>query len=447
MVNLSPKKFEELSTLLSTVPDGIKDRLRDFAHDTDSEFAEILDYCLKDRSHEAFRDFFAPFQLISHNPDTNVTSKCYLPEALLISVWDWMIETVSPDLTHRVLMLKNNESDFEFTKVDDSQFDDLRTEFSKNISRQLEQAEISPKKARKLMVRFGKHYPDGLSELAAVLKSTSTIREFSNKLPDKVSEVNEELKFLLRDLYDSAIDQAPEISACALSIMLGRLQKPWQLLRIFDFARTIAANDIISQTEVGCIGNLLLEDAEYYLKCLASPIDGYESAMSKVNALDMFAAISVGMNREIRIRSDGVWGKRVFAQRNSASKYMRRIHFAAQHSIERALSEATRSDCDPYMDEDGRDLAVAFATFLGLTKNNAGRAAVGAAHLNLLNIICESCYLAGEIVIKQIRNKECEDKSILETRIRNVVAILKALGFERDAEIMLRRGVPEKSRN
>ena len=439
MIELPAKKMDQLRALLSALPDSMTVQLRVAAEHADPDLAALLRACLGDDSQPddtaAFEAFFKPLQPVSQEGDDVPPSRCYTPVSVQKRVWDWMLEDQADGLLDDVSAI------IERPNYLDQDLDQLRHGFSEKIKAELGKAAEDPRYEKRLRSNLLMRDFRNLEVMASLLRCAPILRRALKDVPLALDDIPEDLSIVIRDQYDWSIDQDPEAGVWVLAMIMARLVKPWRLFRVFERITKREDDLLASQTDMSHIGDALLADAEYYLSGFASVPTDMESSLRAIEALEAFSAISVGMTREIGIRKDGAWGKRLFALRDKASQNMTRIHYQARTCIEATLPEAVMARKRRASERPEYARAEALAVFLGRTKNDAGRAAVGSVHNSLISDLAEMCDSAGEAILSDLRNNGSKDPEASETRVRQIAAVLDGLGYPEDAAILVRRTV------
>lgn len=434
MVNLPAEKIDQLKVFLSALPDQMTTKLRLVAKDADPELAELLSVCLGETDRKAYRAFFAPLAPITGTKGVEPPSQSYAKSVLLEAIWRWLDESLAPGIAAEISELISQSKD-----KSGACLDEVRLRVADLLDGQIEHAHEDERHNKKIRVQLELDELESLEHVSSFLRAAPIIRKVLKGLPQSIREIDEELSTVICDTYKRAAERDADAGVWVLIIIMGRLEKPWQLFRAFERITRREDDLLASQTDMSHVGDALLRDAEFYLGGFSSsPIDE-DSAKFSANALAKFSAITVGMTREIGVRKDGAWGKRLFALREQASNSMTRIHMEARTMIESAVPEAASQRKRRHGQKPDQDRAEAFALFLNLSKNDAARAAVGSAHNTLISDMIEACQSAGESILAGVRNGAEKDPEHSEARIRQIGSLLTAFGHGEDGEILVRR--------
>src|SRR5690606_30268361 len=90
-----------------------------------------------------------------------------------------------------------------------------------------------------------------------------------------------------------------------LFLVMARLERRVQILRLLKWVAGPGKDVLASQTDVGAIGDALLDEAEAAVAAMAAPLHRPAvSGEATVEAVRAFADICRGMTRDLRVRRD-----------------------------------------------------------------------------------------------------------------------------------------------
>ncbi|GEM_PF-7054798 len=180
-------------------------------------------------------------------------------------------------------------------------------------------------------------------EIAALLCAEPELSDGLAELPERIEDLNENYARRIRDLFEAVRVKDRNAPLLLLFVLLERLDKRAQILRVLK--KIVGQEDdlVASQTDVAAIGDMLLDEAEAAVASLAAPVHGAPDGPEVADALARFASISRGMTRELGIRRDGKWGLRLKDLRNEAAKNMDVLCAAAPRAIDAALPQTRMS--------------------------------------------------------------------------------------------------------
>lgn len=200
-------------------------------------------------------------------------------------------------------------------------------------------------------------------------------------LPDEISDIDEDKLAAIRNCHAAIIAKAADAELLLMFILMTRLKHRWMILRVAKAISNKQDDLLFSRTDFSVIGELLLDEAAASVEKLRLDARQPVNADQLIASLDDFAAITLGMTRELGIRKDGEWGKRLHRIRHDAASHMEDICRATPDAIEKALPvqrvkldgniPATRpvAHDDPKLDKAER--AVALCDVLHRCRNQA----------------------------------------------------------------------------
>lgn len=434
-MGLPSDKMDKLRLLLSSLPADMTDRLVRVARHGDPPMGRLLEFCAAPLDVAVRRRVFRPLAPISGAPGADRPSRCLTPEPMLDRIWAWLAEEHDPALVERACAIACTN----VMAPPKGQMDEVRLAVAASIEAAVKAAEADPKAAKKLRARLDVDNFAPVLRAAAALRATPALRAALAGLPDPIVDLTEGLTVTIRDQYEAAAAADPDAGLWALFMVMARLDRPWRILRVFERIARREDDLLVSQTDMAHLGDALLSDAEHHLTGFAHAPATSAEAADAAQALADFAAVTVGMTREIGIRKEGPWGKRMFELRAKASAQMEVIHKVARDVIRRATPEALNGKGKP-KSKDGENLperAAALCRFLRLTRDDAARAAVGGAHASLMDELAERLESAGQKVLDGLRAGG--DPAAGAQRLADIAALMKAIGNNEAGDILLRR--------
>ena len=435
---LSAEKVEKLSMLLAHMSVERVDGLVDLASEMDPGMARMLEFCRYGADGAACRQFFLPLKDAIGDRSVIEPSRALIPEALLTPLWNWISTDIDPEAASEAMDAASTFSH----DLEDEGLDEARLRVAKGIVETLDRLDHEPKESKRLRQQLGVTDFEQVRSIAGLLLSVPALREALDGLPDEIETMDDEVCAELRDRYEQAIEDQPEAGVWVLLMTMARVHKPWRMLRVFERIARREDDFLLTHTDMSVVGEALLSDAEFYLKGFQKTPKTPSQVESCVQAVTQFATVTVGMTREIGIRKDGTWGKRLFELRNAASQQMEQIHEEARWMFEHALPETgprRRTRDLPHPGDPVFDEAEAVCDFLYRVKDDAARAAVGNAHAHLLDEFREISEKLGEDILARLRRNVSDDEDADRERLREVTRFLDVLGLREVGQVLLRR--------
>lgn len=434
---LAPAKMNQLRGLLASLPGDMARRLCAMAGQADPVLGRLLSNCLADPEVLARERFFAFIAPLSGEPGSDRPALSIAPTALLHALWSWMGDELAPDIATRVREIALDPVAPEAS----GQMDPEREAFARLMLEAFTRAEKDPRALKALQNRLGVERFDEARNIAAMLRLAPVLRSALRGLPPVIDDPGEAQCVLIRDRYENAAAADPDAGPWVLLLIMARFTRPWRMLRVFERLTHRDDDLLVGSTDMALIGDVLLRDAAHHLAGFRAPPATEDEARAAAAALTAFADITIGMSREIGIRKDGPWGKRIMDLRSRASEQMSAIHEAARRAVGRVLPEADKGRRRFALPrEEDLEQAQAHCLFLTLTRDNAGRAAVGGAHNGVIAELAAAFERAGQGALDALRSADAEQREAGSARLHQIAALMQALGQGESGAILLRRG-------
>jgi hypothetical protein len=438
MASLPDAKIDKLRLLLTSLKGDRAERLCQLAAKSDPGLGRVLEFCCSDPAEAIRARFFLPLKAVSGEPGVEPPSRSYAPAGLLKNLWNWLDDDLDPDIPRAVRALVTQN----LSAAPDGSLDALRRRAADAIESGVKAVKEDPRALKRLKVRLDVSNFENVHHAVSLLRSAPVLRKAVAGLPVEIVEMTDSLAAQIRDRYEAAAEADPDAGVWTLFLIMSRFQHPWRLLRVFERIARRGDDLLVSQTDMAHIGEALLADAEFHLDRFATSPAAREAALDAAEALAAFSAITVGMTREIGIRKDGPWGKRVFALRARASEQMSAIHDIARDVVARAAPEGGPSSQRRAGRRDGEDLserAEALCLFLYLSRDDAGRAAVGGAHAAVMKDIVDRLEDAGQRLLHSLRSGASGGRDEVQARAAQIAGLMRAAGETEAAGVLLRR--------
>jgi hypothetical protein len=175
------------------------------------------------------------------------------------------------------------------------------------------------------------------AEMALLLGEAQTVAGLQARLPKPIAQLTQEDIWYLCDLVDQLTASNPDIAPYVALVVLGRLERPWEVLRLVAAISRKSTDVVISGTDMDIVGELLFSDLDAYAVNiqLARPVNFDPDKV--LASLAGFTELSSGMIKELGIRRDGKWGQRLAKDRAAVAQIMENLLQRARKEILAAL--------------------------------------------------------------------------------------------------------------
>jgi hypothetical protein len=196
-------------------------------------------------------------------------------------------------------------------------FDDVA---ARTIRDDLKKADASGGALKELTIALGgRRALEDLRELARVLQVGEEIRFLRFGLPPVIDDEVEEQFLMVQEAYEAVMDRAPAAAPYLVLSLAPRLSHPWELFGIAG--RLVQAEDDqdLKHSDLAMVGEWLVCDLETEASALKNLKVTDFDPRSADEILRRFAVLQAGMTREVGMRKDGAWGKRLLKARGAIS--------------------------------------------------------------------------------------------------------------------------------
>jgi hypothetical protein len=158
-----------------------------------------------------------------------------------------------------------------------------------------------------------------------------------DRLPRPLHAIGAAEFAVLRDAFDRFNETQPDIAPYVALIAMARLERPWEALHLAASMSGHTTDTMISNTDLGLVGELLFNDLDRYTQTITSMRPFNLDPDRLLEALGAFAELSSGMVKELGITRHGKWGQRLTTARAKVSDAMTVIVERAPKEILHAL--------------------------------------------------------------------------------------------------------------
>ena len=280
------------------------------------------------------RFFCQPFEdfLIEH--PRSAKQKGRIARSSIEPVWNWLANELMPE-RHRELtdairdaILYSRLSDIERRAAE------LWDESAAALEPALADEKRMAVAARKL---GGVAVAEDAAEIALILRGAREIGKLQNRLPKPIVSIADEDLSFLYDAYDRLTATDPDLAPYVPLVVLGRLERPWEVLRVAAALTRQKSDTLIAATDLSVLGDLLFSDLDVYVKKIQAVRAVDFVSESVLHDLACFAELSSGMVKELGIRREGKWGHSLAKDRVAVASVMEGLLERAPREIIAAL--------------------------------------------------------------------------------------------------------------
>jgi len=451
---LSSDKSGLLKALLGSLPGSVAarlaravevDRLMDGAVLPHTDILSNLRPALRgdspDRTPTPLRLFCRPFQDLLTNAPRTRKQKAVIARSSVLPMWQWLSQTLIPaDCAAYMIETK--------ALILGQQFDAAaaRThEFRATASAAITKAlcgEQSRKAARSLL--GGDLVVADAEEIALLLAVDEAVQKIHDLMPRPVTGLNDGLLWDLRAVYDGLIKTRPEAAPYVAAIVMNRLTRPWEALKLPMMISRSSDDTLISQTDMGLVGEILISRMDGYQASVQATRHPYFDVEKLIEEVRGFAQLSSAMVKEIEVRRDGEWGQRLLKDRQTVGgvmdEFMERAVKEFANALPMGRGTGATADFSRAVDPDKHDLARRYVRLVTASRDFAGNACFAAKQKDAYEALCAHLKRYNEDVVKALRETEPARRAVAETQFALCTEFTALLFSPQEAELLRRRG-------
>jgi hypothetical protein len=388
------------------------------------------------------RLFCRPFQSLLTSEPRNAKQKASIARATLVPAWNWIAQELLPAQTAAYTA--------ECRRLVLSQHYDLalaRAEkFWPVAAAGLTQALATNAGRQAALKALGNAFAvEDAAEMALLLSAGETIEELTALLPAPVMSFHEELVWQVREIYDRLAASQPDVAPYVAVIVMNRLAKPWEALRLPLLVTRHTDDTLIAKTDTGLVGEILfarMDALKNSIQITRHPLFDAEKLMQEAK---LFSELSSNIVREIALKRDGEWGKRLLADRALIGQMMESFMDRAPREMAAALptQKGTGADFSRHPGAEKHEMALRYARLVAGSRNFAAAASFAAKQKAIYEELCTALTRYNEDVVKAIRADSQND--VTNAQFQLCTELSAILFSEKEAELLRRRGRAAKS--
>jgi hypothetical protein len=286
------------------------------------------------------------------------------------------------------------------------------------------------------------------AEIALLLAAGAEIVEAQNLLPRNTPQLSDELLRALRDIHDRVAVNVPDAAPYIACVAMARLAHPWEALKLPQMVARQTQDTLIANTDMGLVGDLLFAMIERCGSAVRAARHPSFDVEALIGDLARFTALSSAIVKEIEMRRDGVWGKRLLKDRAAVAETMEGLMEHAPREILAMLpvlrtgsfgGGPKAADFARPVDEDKAERGLRYARLLSGVAPYAAAGSFGAAHKDALDEVSKHLRGYNEDVIREIRTEDPARRAVVERQFELAVRTTALLFSQTEAEFLARR--------
>jgi len=284
-------------------------------------------------------------------------------------------------------------------------------------------------------------------DISLLLRIGPLMIAVQNLLPKQTPSLNEDLLHGLRTIYDRVCTAQPDAAPFVSVAAMRRLAKPWEALKLALLVARQTQDTLISSTDMGLAGDVLLADMEdnrATLMAVRHPVFDVDTLLRNLSS---FTNISSAIVKEIEILRNGRWGQRLLKDRAAIGAVMDGFMERAPKEIAAALPSHKTGfaggprvpDFSRAVDPDRVDRALRYARILAGTRLLAIPGSFGAKHTDAVEEAGQTIRSYNEDLLKELRTAEGPRREVVERQYQLALELTGLVFDESEAEFLRRR--------
>jgi hypothetical protein len=453
--NLSPDKTGLLKAFLGGLPGPVAARLAS-AVETDrmldgnglphSAILESLRPILKrdqfERTLTPLRLFCHPFQDLLTCAPRRAKQKAAIARGTLVPVWIWVQRLIPRETGDYVgdvkTLLLKHQVENAFARA--AQFWPLA---GAAITRALD-GEAARVAAQSIL---GDAFAvEDAVEMALLLAAGAQVEKLAALLPKPVPSLQESLLWEVRGVYDAMTQSHPDAAPYVAVITMNRLARPWEALRLPLLVTRKNDDTLIAKTDMGLVGEILfgrMDSLKTSIEQTRHPLFNADRLMAEVRA---FAELSSNIVKEIELKRDGEWGRRLLVERAMIGKVMEDFMDRAPREVAAALPmQKSSADFSRLVSAEKQEMAVRYARLVTGSRNFAAAASFGASQKASYDALCTTLQRYNEDLVNGLKSADPARALVANAQLALCAELTAILFSEEEADLLRRRGKAAQS--
>jgi hypothetical protein len=390
-----------------------------------------------DRTPTPLRLFCRPFQDLLTSMPRKAKQKGCIARSSLVPVWNWLTQTLLPaesaaysrECKALVLAHKPDDALARAAKFWPVAATALYNALATEAGRQAAQKVLGDALA-----------VDDALDMALLLSAGDVIEKLIVLLPMPVHAFNEQLVWQVREIYDRVVAEMPDVAPYVPIIVMNRLQRPWEALRLPLLVTRHTDETLISKTDMGLVGEILfarMDALKTSIQATRHPLFDADQLMEDTKT---FADISSHIAKEIELKREGEWGKRLLVERVQIGKVMESFMERAPREFAAALptSRGRGADFSRHPGAEKHDMGLRYARLVAGSRHFAAAASFAAKQKEASDELAALLKRYNEDVIKAL--KADPQNSVVNAQFLLCAELTATLFSDEEAELLRRRG-------
>ena len=389
----------------------------------------------QDRTPTPLRLFCRPFEDILTSAPRVTKQKGRIARSSIMPVWNWVTMRLIPKASHAyVSELKSLLVSY---RADEAK--ERAIVFWTDASAAMRDA-LATEAGRKQVESI---FKDNLAvadagEMALLLSAGAQVLELQDKLPKPIPSFTPDLVTDSRAIYERLIQSTPDAAPYVVVIVMNRLARRWEALRLAVFISGKPRDTLIASTDVGLAGDILFADLAALSQAVRSAKHPRFDAEALVENVASFAELSSAIVKELELRRDGRWGQSLLKDRAEIGEVMDSFMERAPKEVENAFP--SKKNSTRAVDPEKIERAIRYATLVAGCRPFAAAASFAASLKDAQDEIVGHLRNVNDDMLWELRNAEEARRPLVQDQFALAAELTSILCGEDEAEVLRRRG-------
>lgn len=277
-------------------------------------------------------------------------------------------------------------------------------------------------------------------EMALLLSAADAMIKLQVVLPAPAPSFTEPLVWQAREIYDELVDTQPDVAAYLPVVAMHRLARPWEALRLPLLVTRHTDETLISKTDMGLVGEILFARMDELKSSIQETRHPLFDAGKLLEEARSFADLSSHIVKEIELKREGEWGKRLLAERVQIGKVMETFMDRSSREFSAALpmSKGKGADFSRHPSAEKHEMALRYARLVAGSRHFAAAASFAAKQKNANDELCALLKRYNEDLVKAM--KVDPQNEVIAAQFQFCIEATTLLFSEKEAELLRRRG-------
>ncbi len=378
------------------------------------------------------RLFCQPFEDLLDSAPRKTKHKAVIARASVVPVWAWISTILLPDESQAYFRAAK-------TLILSGKLDDARTQTRSFWARagSAMRAALDRDQAARLL---GTDEIADAREMALLLSEGEEMEKVQARLPKPLPHLTEEILWQLRESYDALIARNPDVAPFVAVVAMNRLQRPWEALRLPMMVSRQTSDALISKTDMGLVGEILfarMDAMKAAIMAARHPVFDPDMLVTQVGG---FAELSSAVVKEIEVRRNGEWGRRLLKDRAAIGEVMDGFMDRVAKELNAVLPMHKGSgDFARPASAEKRALALSYARLVMGTRHFAAAGSFAAKHRTALEETSNHLRRYVEDGIREMRGSSGEKRATIESQLTFSADVAAILVSTEEGELVRRR--------